>query len=173
MTGIARRSLITLVGIALVLSFSAPAMARSGGQTSSSDEVTLVTPAGWFASDDGTVVAEVEADLTSDVPSGPRARIVTLKHPKKTKTKALMKKITAAETSAPELFDDPTTSTFGAADVPGSVITFSITVDGTPIVQRYVFLAPPGGTSTLVLLEAPEARWADVEQSLMFAFDVS
>jgi len=166
-----RRLVTVALAIATACAMTAPAVAASRRQGSDSSSVTLVKPAGWFESDDSAVVAQNEADLTAEVPSGPRARIVTVKHPKKTKTKALVKKITSAVESDPELVDGPSASTFGASDVPGTVITFSIDAGGGRIVQRYVLLSPPGGTPTLIVLEAPEDQFAGAEQSLMFAFN--
>jgi hypothetical protein len=171
---IARRTLVVLFGSTLALAFWASAIAGSPAQTSSSPAVTLIAPTDWLRSDDGNVVTALEADLTADVPSGPRARIVTVKHPKKAKARTIVKGITAAAAEFDsELIDAPTTATFGAADVPGTVITFSVTVRGTRLVQRYVLVTPTGGEATLVVLEAPEAQWEVAEGTLLSAIDVT
>jgi hypothetical protein len=85
----------------------------------------------------------------------------------------VVKRITASQKSQPEIVDGPTATTVGASSAPATVITFSVTVSGTYLVQRYVLLEPPKRNATLIVLEAPEAQWAGAEHTLMFTFNVT
>ena len=163
---IARRALIVLVGLTLGFGTGASATAASRAQSTGSAPVTLVAPAGWFTSADGKVVAQAEADLSAAVPAGPRAQVIKVRRAKQG-VSPLTKRITAAEGSDPELVDGPTDVTLGSGSLTGTVITFSVTVRGERLVQRYVIVNPPDGEPSLILLEAPEAQWAGAVDTLM------
>jgi hypothetical protein len=79
----------------------------------------------------------------------------------------LVKRVTKAEGSDPELVDGPTDVTLGSGSLSGTAITFSVTVRGARLVRRYVIVNPPDGEPSLVLLEAPEAQWAEAVDTLM------
>ena len=165
------RALSAGAAVLFVLGLGAPALAGRGAQPSPGS-VALQAPAGWSASADGKAVAEAKADLTAKVPSGPRARIVRTRQKKK-RERAVVKDIKRATKSDPELVDGPTDATFGATGAPGTVTTFAVTTKGSRLVQRYVVVEPPGETSTVIVLEAPESQWDAAEPTLMAAIDVS
>lgn len=168
---IPRRGLIVLVGLTLMVGTGVSAMAASSAQSPESLPVTLVAPDGWFTSEDGTVIAEVEADLSAAIPSGPRAQVVGVPSTKPG-VKPLVKRFKNAGGSDPDIVDGPTDVTIGSDEaLEGTVMTLSVTVSGERLVRRYVIVNAPGETPALVVLEAPEAQWADAVDTLMTALD--
>jgi hypothetical protein len=161
-----RRGLTVLTAMTLAAVAGAPATAMTRAKSSPSAPVTLAPPAGWFHSANGKVVAQSEADLTAAVPSGPRARIIRVKRGKKG-VNALVKRITTAERSDPELVDGPTDLASSSADLAGIVITFSETAKGVRLVRRYVIVTAPNRAPSLVVLEAPEAQWSGALDTLV------
>ncbi|MEX0665495.1 MAG: hypothetical protein WD598_12110 [Acidimicrobiia bacterium] len=167
----ANRVLMALVVLALGVGAGVAAMAASRAQSAGPLPVTLVAPDGWFASADGTVIAEVEADLSAAIPSGPRAQVVGVPSTK-LGLKPLVKRFKNAGGSDPELVDGPTDVTLGSREsLTGTVITLSVTVQGERLVRRYVIVNPPGETPALVVLEAPEAQWTEAVDALMTALN--
>jgi len=160
------RRLTVLIALSLGLVAGSPATAMALVQSSSSASVTLTTPAGWFQSADGKVVAQSEADLTAAVPSGPRARIIGITRAKKG-VRALVKRIAVAGRSGPKLVDGPTNLASSSPGLAGIVITFSETARRVRLVRRYVIVTAPSATPSLVVLEAPEAKWAGAVDTLM------
>ena len=90
-----------------------------------------------------------------------------MKPAKKKGTKAFVKRINATEASSPELVDGPADVTVGADDLKSTEITLSLSIKGTRIVRRTVVVHVFGSTPTVIVLEAPEAQWDGVVDTLM------
>jgi len=120
----------------------------------------LRVPDGWHRSDDGTRVAKDEADLTSDKPTGPRARLMTEQPPADVELyEDALNNAVVDEVSAPE-----TTMVDGRDAV---TITMQQSPDGPPtFTTRYVTVTYEAGHAALFVLEAPTELWDSAEAEL-------
>jgi len=157
-----------LGAVALAALFaSSPAVSAATGADS---PVVLVAPAGWAQSADGSVVAETDKGLRGAVPTVPRARLVTrAKGPNG--VKALLKEVKAAARLDPELLDEPTQLTI--AGNPAVAVTLVETQRSHRIVRRSITVTGSDGSTVVVVLEAPEDRWADAAATLESAITPS
>jgi hypothetical protein len=119
--------------------------------------VALNLPDGWFMSDDGLTVAKIQADLTADVPSGPRVRTEVGDTDTSGDELALITE--GASASALE-FDDPS-----EISVSG-VVAFTVTARDTEMTRTFIATHPPGRDAVFFILEAPTVRFAEVSELL-------
>jgi len=143
------------------------ATTQTGGDTTTAPSTTagsgeipfgIAAPTGWAVAADGLAIAESEADLTADEPSGPR---ILISHGLEEDPLAVL----AAEGDI-EVVEDPfTAAVLGGVDA--TVIVLSeVGASGGVTIQEHIVLG--GDEAALITLEAPADQWvsrsADLEE---------
>jgi len=163
-----RGAVTALIGVtALVIVAAALVVAGGGdddgpatpagteGGTEGGSGVELRIPDGWATSADGLTAARDRADLTADVPSGPRVRALPVTSPP-TDEDLVFPEPTEGE-PAVEPVSEPETLDVGGRRV--VAITLREHEGGAPIVRRYLGGPSPTGVPVLFVLEAPEGEY--------------
>lgn len=110
----------------------------------------LNVPPGWHVAPDGAAAAADPADLTSEIPSGPRVQaMITPTHPEAAIEQAAATTVTIRQ--------EPAQVTVGGQ--PGVSIVLSETTPTGTVVRCYLYAYDPEGRPLAFILEAPPDQW--------------